>query len=549
MLLPLLAAATLSAAPDPIADLRNEARALVLIQGTLEWYTKTQGETSTQAETYVGHDRLFSRDSIARVAKAARAAGLSADERRAREFLKAYLTGEYLSQKTSVFDDEAQNAAIQATVPLPWSTDPVPYKQLDLLAADEKDAGRRMEIEKARAGVWRTVINPILEKKVATAQKLARELGYPSYVAMSEEIRRGQLRPFMVESYRFLQATDGLFRQLQGEVSEKEMGMPASQLRRSDLGRLFKVPRLEKFFPADLGLSTFRAYLGGMGIDFKTVAGTEIKVDDSTNPLKEPRAQCWGLRVPADIRINVKPSAGLDSLSTLFHEGGHAIHFASTTTPIWEFHQLGPNTFTEAVGELFRYSWTDPVWLGRYRAFVQANNARTGRKDPVMSDQDIRDIVRLRLFTDLYYLRRYAYAKLVYESVLHGGSPSLWKGIYDKPTTDPKAVYREVFSTAYGIPLSEEDALRFRTDVDDTFYSFDYARSFVLAHLMHEGLRTKFGPDWYGSPEAGKLLRSLVANGQRPQPDEVAQVFGIPFDLRPAEARIRRLAAETTASR
>jgi hypothetical protein len=66
---------------------------------------------------------------------------------------------------------------------------------------------------------------------------------------------------------------------------------------------------------------------------------------------------------------------------------------------------------------------------------------------------------------------------------------------------------------------------------------------------MHEGLRAKFGPDWYGSPEAGKLLRSLVANGQRPQPDEVAQIFGIPFDLRPAEARIRRLAAETTASR
>ena len=258
---------------------------------------------------------------------------------------------------------------------LPWVADPVPYKQLDLLVADEKDGGRRAEIEKARAGVWRTVINPILEKKEATAQKLARELGYGSYVAMSEEIRRGQLRPFMVEGYRFLQATDGLFKELLAEVSQREMGMPASQLRRSDMSRLFKAPRLEKFFPADLGLSTFRAYLGGMGIDFKTVAGTEIKVDDSTNPLKEPRAQCWGLRVPADIRINVKPSSGLDSLGTLFHEGGHAIHFASTTTPIWEYHQLGPNTFTEAVGELFRYSWTDPVWLRRYRSFVEANNA------------------------------------------------------------------------------------------------------------------------------------------------------------------------------
>ena len=55
--------------------------------------------------------------------------------------------GEFLSQSTAQFDDRAQNAALQATVRLPWLKDPVPYKQLDLLVADEKDAGRRAEIE------------------------------------------------------------------------------------------------------------------------------------------------------------------------------------------------------------------------------------------------------------------------------------------------------------------------------------------------------------------------------------------------------------------
>jgi hypothetical protein len=52
--------------------------------------------------------------------------------------------------------------------------------------------------------------------------------------------------------------------------------------------------------------------------------------------------------------------------------------------------------------------------------------------------------------------------------------------------------------------------------------------------------------DWYGNAEAGRLIKSLVAEGNKPQPEEVAKVFGIPFDLRPAEARIRRLAAETS---
>src|SRR5262249_16223018 len=154
MLAPLVAVSTLAlaAGPDPLAGIRAESRALVLIQQTLQWYTATVGETSIQAETYLGHDWLFSRDSIARVRKAAKEPGISADERRAREYLQAYLAGEFLSQSTATYDDKAQNAALQATVRLPWVKEPVPYKQLDLLVADEKDAGRRVAVEKTRAG-------------------------------------------------------------------------------------------------------------------------------------------------------------------------------------------------------------------------------------------------------------------------------------------------------------------------------------------------------------------------------------------------------------
>ena len=153
MLAPLLTvtALGLAAAPDPLAAPRAEAEALVLIQQTLQWYTATVGEASIQAETYLGHDRLFSRETIARVRKAAKEPGISADERRAREYFQAYLAGEYLFQSTAKYDDRAQNAALQATVRLPWMKDPVPYKQLDLIVADEKDAGRRAEIEKARS--------------------------------------------------------------------------------------------------------------------------------------------------------------------------------------------------------------------------------------------------------------------------------------------------------------------------------------------------------------------------------------------------------------
>ena len=56
---------TALAAPLNVESIRDEARALVLIQGVLGWYTRTVGEPAMAAETYKGRDRLFSKESIA----------------------------------------------------------------------------------------------------------------------------------------------------------------------------------------------------------------------------------------------------------------------------------------------------------------------------------------------------------------------------------------------------------------------------------------------------------------------------------------------------
>lgn len=540
-----LALALLLAVPAPVQQLREEAEAVWRVQTILEWYTRTQGEPSVSAATYKGHERLFSKESIAQVTRALKDKSLPPDERRALEFFKAYLANEVLGLQTAHFNDEAQNAELKATARLSWEKDPVPYKQLEILANDEKDAARREEIEQARAQIWKDVLNPILARKEEAVQKLARELGYASYVALSEEYRRVDLKWLIAEGERFTVATDAVYRPLLDEVAQKELGVPAAKLRRADLGRLRKAPRFERYFPKELMIPSFLHFLSGIGLDMKTVAGTEIRVDDAPHPLKEPRAACFNVRVPADVRITVKPTGGLSDVTTFFHEGGHAVHFANTTSKLFELQNLGPNTWTEGVGELFGYSWDDPLWLRRYRAFVTQYNAEHGTKYPTMTDAEISELVRLRVFNDLYFLRRYASAKLVYEAVLHAGAPELWKGVYTKPTSDPMAVYRDTFERAYGFPLTEDDALRFRTDVDDTFYAADYSRAFGLAHLAHEGLRKKFGGesgDWYGDKRVGALLKTLFADGQKLQGDEAAQAFGFErLDFRPAEERIKRL--------
>src|SRR5439155_1662098 len=88
------------------------------------------------------------------------------------------------------------------------------------------DASRREQIERARAGVWRDVLNPILERKEQRTQAAAKALGYRSYVALSEEARMVSIRDLLAEGHRFFQATDALYRPLRAEGARKSSTSP-----------------------------------------------------------------------------------------------------------------------------------------------------------------------------------------------------------------------------------------------------------------------------------------------------------------------------------
>ncbi|HVE85194.1 MAG TPA: hypothetical protein VND93_20220, partial [Myxococcales bacterium] len=221
--------AALGAAPVPPAPtleaLREEAAAVARVQSVLDWYTQTRGEPSVRALTYKGHERLYSAASIEVVAQALKRKDLDPDERRALQFLKNHLASEAMSLAVARYDDEAANAELKAEVPLPWEKAKVPYKQLEVMIKTEKDAQRRAEIERARAAVWRDVLNPILARKEEEAQRLAKKLGYRSYVALAEEVRLVSLKDLLAEGHRFLESTDALYRPLLAEVAKKELGM------------------------------------------------------------------------------------------------------------------------------------------------------------------------------------------------------------------------------------------------------------------------------------------------------------------------------------
>jgi hypothetical protein len=532
-----------------LANLREDIRARLTLQRVLLWYSKTRGEESITSETYRGHEALFSTDTLKFLDRALARRTLDADEARALRYLKSYVALEYINLRTSPFDDRIAKATATARARLSWRSEPVPYRGLEALAAAEKDPARRREIEAASERIWAEVLNPLMAEKEALVRTLAVEAGYASYIDLAERYRQVDLKALIGEAAAFLHETDALYHQLLEQQAREVLGKPADQVTRADLRFLSQPPRLTKFFPKEMLLESFDQLLEGLGLSLETAAGTKIRIDDAPAPEKSLEPVCVPVRVPRDVRLSLSPADGPGAFGAAFHEAGHALHYANTMTPVLEFQSMGSAAAVEGYAEFFHYMWDDPAWLRRYRKQVEAHNLRSPKhRLSVLTDRDIARVVRHRVFWDLYYLRRVAFAKIAYETLVHGGAPELTRGVIQDPDGDVQEVYRQLFSEAYGIPLTAEEALRFRNDVDPFLFSADHARAFLLAHQLHEALRAKLGPDWYGEPRAGEVLRGLWADGTKWTADEVARQLGASgLSFAAVKTRIDRLIAEAAA--
>jgi hypothetical protein len=535
---------TLSTQPEPsyVEALREEYRALGRVQAVLGWYSSTQGEPSLTQLTYLGHDRLFNQQALETVDKALSNAGVEGNDRLALRFFRRSLTGEIVSLSVAKFDDEYTDTEAGATVTLPWREKPVSYRDLSNLIAQEPDPARRQQAFAAMTQVMTSLLNPILEKKEEAAQKTARETGFADYVALSEDLRGVRLGELLAQGVAYLRATDKTFMALLDRIAREELGIPREKLRTADMSRLFKAPKLAPYFDKSFELKALRRFLSGIGLDLGAV-----QVDDSLHPKKRPRAFVNPVDAPADVRLSVKPSGGLDDYWTLFHEAGHAVHFASATILPKELVNLGHGAPSEAFGEFFRHAFSDPRWLVRYRAFLGEE------KQPQPSNQELAAVLRRTALVEMYYLRRYAFAKIAYELRLHGRpAAEITPALAELPLEpgDLRELYRMLMSRAYGFELNDAESQRYRADVDDTFYSADYSRAFVLAGMMHDAIRRRFGEDWYANKEVGAFLRKeLFSQGTALSAEDVAVRLGFParLDFAGAAARASRLAADADA--
>ncbi len=570
-----------AATASDIARYERVALALIRVQALMDWGERTRGERTFRAETYAGRNWLFRKDVVESLNLAVRhlaGRGQKAG-RKALEFLREFVAQEIVNRATASLEDRRGRVESGLKVKLPWLADAVSFRSLDGLLAREKDAKRRAEIVAARSKAVEDHINPILKGIYEKAHAVARSLGYQSYFDLSQRVRRTDVGRLIRQGAQFVTQTDETNRKLLDRLARESLGIGLDRFTRADHLRLMRAPRTEKFLPARLMVPAFRFFLRGIGLDLRTSAGTKIVIDDSPAPNKHPRAACFPIVVPSDVRVSVKPGAGLDAWTTMFHEGGHALHYSWTRQARFEFRQLGSASATEAFAELFARVWAEPAWLKRYRSFLRHMNRRPPKASdllsdlrrrpwfvtaeaggmvlprralvwkrlPLPSDKDLASVIRHRVAWELYLYRRYGWAKLVYESRLHGAPASLYQEQIQGQTSDLKSLYGKLFSRAYGYELTERDLTSYLADVDPFFYAADYARAFLAADILGEHLRRKFGDDWYDNKLVGPYLKTLWEKGNEWTAEELVEHLGYTLDYRVTRARLARLLAAADA--
>ena len=239
-----------------------------------------------------------------------------------------------------------------------------------------------------------------------------------------------------------------------GSPSSSAPGVPAlGELRRCDLPRFFRAAgprRAVRGRPA----GRRRSDRLSPGSASTSTNSDNVHLDTEARPTKSPRAFCSVPRVPDEVYLVIAPHGGRDDYAALFHEGGHAEHYAHTDPELaFEFRMLGDNSVTESFAFLLSTSWSKTArgcasgWGWRMRrppsrtpraVEARCSCAATRRSSPTSSSS-------------------------------HGGLRGARR--------DARSRYSDPLSEALRVPWPRESWL---ADVDEGFYAACYLRAWAL---------------------------------------------------------------------
>jgi hypothetical protein len=435
----------------------------------------------------------------------ARRIGAAVEGRRNRELWRFACEG-YLGRVTRPHEERL--AELEASLTAEHGSEKLPYRMLPPAIANTADRAERAELERLRNELTERELNPLYLEADAAVRAAVVELGAPTYLELYRDRFGVEIDTLAEQCRAFLADTEVLYEERMDALLRESVGVGLAEAERWDVRRLFRGTAWDADFPGERMLPALRGTLADLGIDLDRQRNVHLDVEQRPN--KDPRAFCAPIEVPDRIVLVIQPIGGPDDWYALFHEAGHAEHFAHTSASLpVEARRFGDNAVTEGWAMLFQHLVDDPGWLAR----------RLDVGDPEA-------FARHGAVVLLFFVRRYA-AKLLYEIEYHG--PSEPTALQDR--------YVELLSDALKIAPSPTDYL---ADIDGGFYVTSYLRAWAFEAQLRRYLRERYGTNWFAQRKAGSLLRELWELGQGPTADELLKdVTGSPIELDAVAERIR----------
>lgn len=282
--------------------------------------------------------------------------------------------------------------------------------------ASNPDESARQSSHEALHGLERWVVESGFVDIVGKRNELARELGYRNFFDYRLRINSGMTPEQLFEIFDSFEAStrDTHRQSLHRLVSEHgEQALLPRNLTYLMQGGASH--RHEAYFPFGKALERWAESFRRMGVSYR---GARLEIDLLDRQGKFPTGFCiaptpgyhddthgW---TPADVRFTstARPqqaSAGLQGLNVLFHEAGHAAHYANVlrNSPCFsqEFAPSSP-ALLEAQAKFFDALPSDPCWMRRYAMDAagkpmpeEAIRARVETRQAFLAYSERRDLV------------------------------------------------------------------------------------------------------------------------------------------------------------
>jgi hypothetical protein len=403
----------------------------------------------------------------------------------------------YIGNGTKQLSDQVANT--ESALVITRGEEQIGYRAMRPRILNEPDPDVRRDLHRLRCEATERDLNPLLAEAAERDRELVDQLGAGSMLELYEGLGYDPVG-LGRQAEAFLDETEELYRRELGKALRDRVGVELERAGPQDVARLWRAPEFDRGFPASEALPALRATLAGMGIDLNSQRNVIVDMDARAG--KHPRAFCAPVRVPQRVILVVLPQGGQDDYHALFHEAGHAEHFAHTAADLpAEARLLGDNGVTEGFAFLLEHLIANPAWLAARLSFPRPD-----------------EYLRFIALSKLCYLRRYC-AKLLYEIELHRGAR-----LSDLPDR-----YAELLTLGVGVPYPASDYLE---DVDGGFYCTCYLRAWAFEAQLTGYLKRRYGVAWFADRKAGSLVRELWNLGQSLRADELLdEVCGEQIDL------------------